>query len=138
MNLYKKIICIINKVMNLFKKIIYKIRIFFNKIIFPKIEPFSLEKELKEKNHYLYMYKFPDNTIFVGSTHSLDCLDFLHYSFGRGGCEPICVARRKYPNIYPEVLLNFKYPRTLVELNIYKKQVLESYPEMRVLNTNLE
>ena len=118
--------------MNLFKKIIFRF------IFFSKIEALSMEESLKEKNYYLYMYKFPDNTIFVGSTHSLDCLDFLHYSFGRGGREPICVARRKYPNVYPKVLLNFKCPRTLVELNIYKKKVLELYPEMRVLNKNIE
>ena len=129
--------------MNLFKKIIYEIINFFKKVYgfihFSKIKPLSMEKNLKEKNYYLYMYKFPDNSIFVGYAYSLDMLDFMHFSFKRWiHHEPIAVARRKYPDVYPEVLLNCKRPRNRAEINKYRKQVLELYPEMRVLNQHFD
>ena len=103
-----------------------------------KIEILSFEEKLKTKDYFVYSYKFPDNTIYVGQTYSLDCLDFLHYSFGRGGCEPICVARRKYPDVYPQVELNLKSPTTVEELNIAKREVLGLYPNMWILNKNVE
>ena len=129
--------------MNLFKKIIYEIINFFKKIIygvlhFSKKKPFSMEKNLKEKDYFLYTYKFPDNTIFVGQAYSLNFLDFLHHTFGRGYFEPISVARRKYPYVCPEVLLNLKSPRTLEELNIARRKVLGLYPNMRVLNQHVD
>ena len=107
---------------------------------YKKIEPVSLEELLKKKDYFVYSYKFPDNTIFVRQTYSLDCLDFLHYSFGRknGNCEPICVARRTYPNVYPQVELNLKSPTTVEELNIAKRKVLGLYSNMRVLNKKVE